>query len=389
MTLVMLHELWHFITARKSWVKVLEFGIGIPPKVCKLRTDKKWTEYTLNAIPLGWFCRLKGEDPTDTADFNAKDSFISANFPRKILILAWWVLANFFVAWIIFSAVFTIWTKPISVLPENAIQWEVNSLLMPTYSFLESNGFISWEKTDIPLVIDTVMPDSIASSLWFATWDVITHINSNQVNARNIWLILKDNIGKDINIAYNRNWLQNVFSTSCPEDNCILGIAFSTSWTLILNDIKYSLPQSIWMWLKEIWAQTKLTFSALWNLWKSLVSFNWSQIKWSLNWLTWPVWVVKFWWKLLESGGRVLYLAFAGMISLALAIFNILPIPALDWGRALWVIIQKVFRFKKEKYFNIEWYINTVFFILLMILWIYIILKDLAVFRGIKIPFFW
>jgi regulator of sigma E protease len=83
-----------------------------------------------------------------------------------------------------------------------------------------------------------------------------------------------------------------------------------------------------------------------------------------------------------------LYIAFAGMISLALAIFNMLPIPALDGGRALWVIIQKVFRFSKEKYFNIEWYINTVFFILLMVLGIYIILKDLVVFRWIHIPFF-
>jgi regulator of sigma E protease len=77
------------------------------------------------------------------------------------------------------------------------------------------------------------------------------------------------------------------------------------------------------------------------------------------------------------------------MISLALAIFNILPIPALDWGRVVWVIIQKVFRIKPEKYFVWEWYVNTVFFVLLMLLWVYIILKDLAVYRWISIPFIW
>lgn len=388
MTLVILHELGHFTAARKSGTKVLEFGIGIPPKICKLRTDKKWTEYTLNAIPLGWFCRLKWEDPTDKKDFLAKDSFISAKFWRKILILAGGVLANFFVAWIIFASVFTIGTKPISVLPENAIQWKSQSLLMPTYSFLEDNWFISGEKADIPLIVDVVMPESIADSLGFMTWDTITNINLQQVNARNIWAVLKDNIGKDINISYNRAWTPKVVSTTCPEDNCILWISFSTSWTLAIQDLKYPIHQAIWLWLKEIWVQTQLTFSALWKLWKSLVSFNGSKIKWSLNGLTWPVWVVKFGEKLLESGGRVLYLAFAGMISLALAIFNILPIPALDWGRMLWVFIQKVFRLKAEKYFVIEWYINTIFFILLMILWIYIILKDLAVFRAVKIPFF-
>jgi regulator of sigma E protease len=75
------------------------------------------------------------------------------------------------------------------------------------------------------------------------------------------------------------------------------------------------------------------------------------------------------------------------MISLALAIFNILPIPALDWGRFLWVLIQWIGKIKPEKYFNIEWYINLVFFVLLMGLGIYILLKDLVRFRDISIPF--
>lgn len=57
---------------------------------------------------------------------------------------------------------------------------------------------------------------------------------------------------------------------------------------------------------------------------------------------------------ILQHGGIWMYLAFAGMISLALAIFNLLPIPALDGGRAVGVIIQSLFGFKPEKYFAIE-----------------------------------
>jgi len=75
------------------------------------------------------------------------------------------------------------------------------------------------------------------------------------------------------------------------------------------------------------------------------------------------------------------------MISLALAIFNILPIPALDGGRLLGVIIQRIGRLKPEKYFNIEGYINLFFFVALMALGIYILLKDLVRFRDISIPF--
>jgi len=387
MTLIILHELWHFFTARKSGVKVLEFGIGIPPKICKLWTDKKWTEYTLNLIPLGWFCRLKWEDPSNKSDFNAKDSFISAKFRNKILILSWWVLANFFVARIIFTWVFTIWTKPISVLPENAIKWESHSLLMPTYSHLEEKWFLLSEKTDIPLIVDVVMPESMADSLGFQSWDIINKINEIDVNAWNIWVALKENIGNEINISYVRDNKTSSVLWNCPEDNCILGIVFATSWTLDIQNIKYPVHQAMRVWLKEVWAQFNLTFSALWRLWKNLISFNGTKIKWSLSGLTWPVWVIKFWDNLLSSGGRVLYLAFAGLISLALAIFNILPIPALDGGRILWVLIQKIWRLKAEKYFVVEGYINTVFFVLLMILWVYIIFKDLVVFRWVNIPF--
>lgn len=137
MVLVILHELGHFIAAKKSGVKVLEFGIGIPPKVCKIWTDKSGTVYTLNLIPLGGFVRLKGEDPKDEADFKSSDSFIMAKLRKKIIILLAGVSMNFLVAWGIFTFIFTAGTQPISVLPENTIASETNSYLMPTITFLD------------------------------------------------------------------------------------------------------------------------------------------------------------------------------------------------------------------------------------------------------------
>ena len=89
MLLVILHELGHFVSAKKSWVKVLEFGLWIPPKICTLFKDKSWTEYTLNRLPLWWFVRLKGEDPQNSEDFNAKDSFNSQSVLKKSIILLW------------------------------------------------------------------------------------------------------------------------------------------------------------------------------------------------------------------------------------------------------------------------------------------------------------
>ncbi len=75
------------------------------------------------------------------------------------------------------------------------------------------------------------------------------------------------------------------------------------------------------------------------------------------------------------------------MLSIALAIFNVLPIPALDGGRFRALILQKLFRVKDEKFAVVEGWVNTVFFWALMLLGIVIILKDLVVWRGMKLPF--
>lgn len=389
MWLVIIHELWHFRAAKKSWVKVLEFGVGIPPKACKLWKDKSWTEYTLNWIPLGWFVRLKWEDSSNPEEFHAKDSLIKAPIHKKIIIMIAWVVMNFLFARFIFSTIFTFWVKPISVIPENALVWWSKSYLMPTISFLDQNWFISWDIQKSQAIIESVVPNMLWDKLWIQSWDTILQINNTAINTRNIGKTLQENIWKDFQITIDRNNQTIIKNWQCPTDQCLLGVVIASSDNIQIKEIKVPLKQAIIMWLKEIQAQTRLTLNALSKLWKDLVSFNGKRIKESVNKLAWPVWAIKFWDALIQQKDRMAYLWFAGMISLALAIFNILPIPALDWGRILWSLIQWIWKFKPEKYFNIEWYINLVFFILLMWLGVYILFKDLIVFRWVKIPFIW
>lgn len=386
MFLVLIHELGHFIMAKRSWVKVLEFGIGIPPKVCNLRKDKSGTQYSLNLIPLGWFVRLKGEDPKDEADFNAKDSFIKAKIGRKILVLIAGVCMNFLFARILFTAIFTMGTRPISVLPENAFTSQENSYLMPTVNFLYQEGFISGELIATPAKIEKVSEGLLGQKIGLISWDTIQTINKEAIDVRNIGSILKKNIGKDITIVFERAHKKISTQTHCPEDNCILWVTFHAG-ELDLKPIKFPFITAMRIGAKEVKAQFGLTFSALGTLGSDLISLKKERIKTSLNRLTGPAGAIKFGEALREAGGRKLYLAFAGMISLALAIFNILPIPALDGGRLLGVLIQWIGKLKPEKYFTIEGYINLFFFIALMSLGIYILLKDLSHFRAINIPF--
>ena len=387
MFLVLAHEFGHFITAKKRGVKVLEFGIGIPPKVCRLRTDKSGTAYTLNLLPLWGFVRLKGEDPKDPVDFNAKDSFITAKIGSKILVLLAGIGMNVIVAWLFFSTVFFLGTKPMSVLPENAIKTETNSYLMPTLSFLQAQGLTSGNIADVPLIIEDILSWGIASHIGLQTWDRVLSINNQPISIISISSVLKTFIGKPITLDIQRGKQKLQKSGTCGEEDCMLGISFISTWDLTIKDIKFPLGRAMLAGLQEIKAETILTFDALGTLGKNFLSFNGTKISWSLNKLTGPVGVVKFGERLLAEGGWKLYLAFAGMISLALAIFNVIPLPALDGGRLLGVLIQWAGRLKAEKYFTIEWYINFVFFVLLMGLGIYIILKDLIRFRGVHIPF--
>jgi len=386
MFLVIIHELGHFIAAKKSWVKVLEFGIGIPPKAFKLWTDKSGTEYTINRIPLGWFVRLKWEDPKDTEDFNAPDSFIKAKVWKKIIILLWGVTVNFLFAWAVFTAIFTRGIKPISIIPENALITQSRSYLMPTASFLQEQGFLSGEFVEWPAVIGDIFPWWIAWTLWLEAGDTIIAINDRPVTVLNISMVLQRYIGSDITISYERGDQVLEAETRCPDDNCILGIVLDSDSTIELQPIQFPFPESIVAWWNEMGAQTELTFNALGTLGKNLLSFNGEKINKSLNNLTGPVWAVKFGEMLRQSGGWIAFLAFGGIISLALALFNVLPIPALDGGRLLWVLIQRAGRLKAEKYFTIEWYLNIIFFILLMGLGIYIIFKDLVQFWGVSLP---
>lgn len=383
MLLVIIHELWHFIAAKKSGVNVEEFWIGIPPRVTTLGKDKSGTNYTLNWIPLWWFVRLKWEDPKEAEYFNAKDSFIKASLRNKIIILLSWVGMNFLLAYIIFVVIFTVGVKPISIIPENAVAIQSRSYLMPTVDFLVEKNLLSWSAIEEPAVIQEVEKDSLAFTLWIQSWDILTYINTWALSSWNIWTLLKEQLWKTFDLHYTRSGKSYVKTVSCPESECLLGANFY----LDIKEIKFPFPKAMGVALGEIRSEIKLTLHILWNFGRALFSFNGEKIGTVVNKLTGPAWAIKFGDLLLEYRWRLAYLSFVGLLSLSLAIFNILPIPALDWWRLLGVLIQSIFRLKAEKYFTIEWYLNLFFFVLLMWLGVYILVKDLIMFWWLKLRF--
>lgn len=376
MFLVMIHELGHYLTAKKAGVKVLEFGIGIPPKAFTIYTDKSGTERTLNRIPLGGFVRLKGEDP-DAGDFLDKDSFITASVPRKLIILFGGIAVNTLFAWLIFSFAFMYGVKPIMVAPEAATTISSNSYLIPTMSFLEQEWLID-PVDPAPAEILYVEPWSLADEAGILTWSIITRVDDLEIHNQNMSKTLKWYIWNSFELWYTYQDDERQVNITCPDDQCLLGVAI-TGTEQIIEPIQFSWLQAFAKWRQEIVAQTRMTFNSLGTVIRTG----------GINKLSGPVCIVKFGDRIIEeeitaqetqidkNTGIAKFLAFGGLISLALAVFNILPIPALDGGRALWVVIQRLWRMKPEKYFVIENYFNIVFFVLIMWLGIYIIWMDL------------
>lgn len=377
MILVVIHELWHFWAAKKLWVKVLEFWVGIPPKAKKLWTDAAGTEYTLNWIPLWWFVRLKGEDPDDEADFLADDSLITAPLWRKIVILLAGIFMNFVTTYLIFVVVFAVGVKPIQILPDTVAGDGHMSYILPTISSLPKLGYVDDLSMNTPVLVNQVADDSAAAELGIVSGDTIVSVDGQVVNPYTFSAILSRSRGASVPLVINgSDGMPRTVMYECIDD-CVMGIAIGQDTSTEIQAIKLGRGSWSAAW-SELQTQTRFTWRWLGKIGSSLVSFNAKETGDGLKRMSWPAGVIKTWQTIFKTRGWSAYLAFAWLISLSLALFNLLPIPALDGGRVVWSIIQAVGRFKPQKYFVIENYINMFFFVLLMGLGIYILWQDLV-----------
>lgn len=340
---------------------------------------------------MGWFVRLKGEDPSDEGEFLAPDSFISAPLHGKLIILFWWIIANILFAWVAFSLSFRLGVTPLSIIPDTATSFESSSYLMPSYSFLQKKWFIEATDSSIttPALIEQIMPDSRASNWWVREQDTLLQIDNEPINSENLATILKSKYGTSFTLTYLQKGEEKSATITCWIDECLLWVSLASWNPLAPVTIQFPFFKALVAGWHEIVAQTQMSFKALGKVGAGLFSFNKEKVASSTKSLSWPVGIIKMIEVIMTRGGGRQLLAFAGMISLALAIFNILPIPALDGWRALSVLIQSIWGRKPTSYFKIEWGLNMFFFLLLMALGIVIIFKDLHTARGVKLPFIW
>lgn len=374
--IIIAHEYWHFKTARIFWVKVEEFWLWIPPRAKKLFKDKKWTLYSLNRLPLWWFVKLKWENPHLLKNKEDKDALINKNYFQQSTIILGWVFMNFLLAFIIFSILFMVWVKPIWI--NNKIETSLDNKLIPTYEQAVESWLIMKKEGIVLYPIE----NSIAYNSWIKEKDILVEINNKEVT----------DINEVRTIISNSREKELIFLLKRWEDLLKINIIPSNEWkiwsylseNIELNEdfiYKYWFIDSIKYGYSETKNQILLTFQALWILGQKIFNPKTeTEREEAINEISWPIWMVDMISKSLAHWIIFIIIIWA-IISINLWVFNLLPIPALDWWRFVFITINSflstIFR-KKVINENIESYFHAFFLIILIILSVFIAYNDIT-----------
>jgi regulator of sigma E protease len=342
--LVVLHELGHFVLAKKFGVRVEEFGIGYPPRLF----GKKFGEtlYSLNLLPFGAFIKIPGE----IEKVEDKRSFSAQPVGKRALIAFGGVLSFWIMAAILFGIIFGLGTQ---VAVSDTDNHNLN---------------------DPKVQIAALAADSPAERAGIKAGDTIASLKLKMQNSKLKITKVKEvqeftdlHKGEEIILTIERG--KEVFDISLvprvspPAGEGAMGVA------LVRTAIK-SYPWYLAPW-QGISATANMTlaiaqgyYQAIANVVKGLPS--------GVQ-LMGPVGVLHLFTQASQLGINY-YLQFVGMIAIYIALFNILPIPAVDGGKLLFLGIEALKR--KPVNQKVEQNITTIFFTLLIILMIFVTIKD-------------
>lgn len=367
--LIILHEYGHFLVAKRNGVEVEEFGVGFPPKLYGRKLGKGIFEgyYTVNLLPLGGFVKLKGENDADTR----KGAFGAASTPAKLRIMLAGVAMNFVAALFFFTAV----------------AWLGMPQLVPDQFTVESDTTVSRQDVFAGLVAE----GSPAQVAGINNGDIIKSIDNQPVKTdEDLKALTSSNAGKAVEITYLQNGqarLAEVTLLTKDEVEASLQTDNPKGYLGVVPR-EYQLTRSTWsapvvavgISGQFTWLTLKAIGGALANLGKatiSLVSLNATEAKTDAakagENVAGPIGIFA----ILRQGadlGFQFTLFVVAILSLTLAIMNLLPIPALDGGRAFVMLLFK--GLKKPLTPELEDRIHGTGFAALMLLFVVIAFVD-------------
>ena len=331
--IILVHEFGHFITAKKAGVHIYEFSIGMGPLI-KTHKGKDGINYNIRALPIGGFVSMAGEvyEDDDTKTIKKEDFMCNKKWWQRVIILAAGVFNNFLLAIIILFIMALIWGA-------NSLEPKVGTILED--SAAETGGL---KEGDLILSINNHK---------VSTWDQ-TQIVLYLKNDSNVYEfeVLRD--GKTLTLELE----PDITETETGEEQKTFGFGIEQKME------------------KGLWTSIKYAFARFWSListmWLTVINLFTGQI--SLSSLSGPVGIYHVVGESLSMGlQQIVYLI--AFLSINVGLINILPIPAFDGGRILFLIIEKI----KGSPINAKFEnaCHMIFFFLIILLMIYITVFDI------------
>ena len=327
--LIIAHELGHFVTAQVSGVRVEEFGLGFPPRVLSIRRGE--TLYSLNAIPLGGFVKMAGEE-----DPKVLKSLASKSIGTRLLVLSSGSLMNLLLPLLLFSIAFMI--------PHNLV-----------------TGLVTVEEVTL---------NSPAAIAGIESGDVFLRVSGKPVNnIGDLHRYIQLNLGKEIDILVEHRDsttedIRAIPRWQPPEDQGAIGVRVKT-----VNPTVISQHEPLWKAIPLGVIACIETFVLFKN---GIVSMFIGTTPMAL---AGPVGIAQLTGEVAKTGISPL-LEFAAFLSINLAIINIFPLPALDGGRIVFVLLEGIRRGRRVPA-KTERLVHFIGFVMLMAAMLAITFQDI------------
>lgn len=329
--IVFVHELGHYLVAKREGMTVKEFALGFPPRLFSF--VKGGTRYALNLFPLGGYVSILGENE----EVSQKGSFSTAKPWARFRVSMAGIAMNIVLAFVLLTVWF--WIAPL-------------------------------QNTPNALVVANIVEGSAAEGADIKMNDFILSANGSELtSAKQLTEFTGEHKGQEVVLKIQRNGSTFDQSVKLGENDAPLGIS--------VVDLAESVPQVKWYmapWhaIQEIAAIAVMTFSFLGGLILSLFGIG-REV--SADAVSGPVGIYTQL-QQVSTLGLASILRFSALISMAIALFNILPLPALDGGRATF-ILWEAFTGKKIISHQKEGLIHAIGFLLLLVLMVVVTFMDI------------
>lgn len=338
--LVFVHELGHFWVARKNGIKVHEFAFGFKPRLISWKRGD--TEYAINLLPFGGYVRLEGE-----TENTGKHSFTAAPPLTKVKVLVAGVTMNILFAWLALTLAYWLGSTPLTNTFAN-------------HRFVETRGTIT---------ISSITPDSPAAAAGWQVGDLVTTSSSQTITSAGQFIKLaKTNAGTLMPVTLLRAD-QTIETNITPRVNPPAGQG--ALGITLAEDITASAPffAAPLVALSELWHYVALTFSGLGQIGRDLLFHQ--KVSEEVSGLV-GVGVAT---GVVRRIGVGAVLQFMSLISVNLALINMVPIPPLDGGHVLFVALEA---WRKKTLDTVRHYVTLAGFGALVLFALIVTYKDIV-----------